>query len=144
MQIATAVAPFILVGLVLAAAVANSLNAVALGDDMATALGASLTRTRVLALLSVVMLAGAGTAAVGPIGFVGLMIPHLARWVAGSDQRWILAFTVLCSPTLLLAADIAGRLVVRPGELRVGIVTAFVGAPVLIWWIRSRSVAAGP
>jgi iron complex transport system permease protein len=144
MDIARAVAPFILLGVVLAAVVASSLNAVALGDDLATALGANLTRTRVIALISVVLLAGAGTAAVGPIGFVGLMIPHLARWIVGNDQRWILLFTVICSPILMLSADIVGRLVVRPGELRVGIVTAFVGAPVLIWWIRTRKTVGGP
>lgn len=142
--IAAAVAPFIAVGVGLAAVVARSLNAVALGDDLARALGTDLTRTRVLALCSVVLLAGAGTAAVGPIGFVGLMIPHLARWVVGPDQRWILAFTVICAPILMLGADIVGRLVVRPGELRVGIVTAFLGAPVLIWFVRKRSSAAGP
>ena len=143
MEIAEAVAPFILGGLLLAMIVARSLNALALGDDMATALGANLTRTRVLALIAVVLLAGAGTAAVGPIGFVGLMIPHLARWIVGTDQRWILVFTVICAPILMLSADIVGRLVVRPGELRVGIVTAFVGAPVLIWWVRkSTSVVA--
>jgi iron complex transport system permease protein len=144
MEIAETVAPFILGGLLLAVIVARSLNAVALGDDMATALGASLTRTRMLALFAVVLLAGAGTAAVGPIGFVGLMIPHLARWIVGTDQRWILVFTVICAPILMLSADIVGRLVVRPGELRVGIVTAFVGAPVLIWWVRRSSAVAGP
>ncbi len=87
------------------------------------------------------LLAGAATAAVGPIGFVGLMIPHVVRWLVGPDQRWIFAYTVVCAPILLLLADIVGRLVVRPGELRVGIVTAFVGAPVLIWWIRRARVS---
>jgi iron complex transport system permease protein len=144
LDIAAAVAPFIVVGAVLALVVARSLNAVALGDDMATALGVSLTRTRIVALVSIVLLAGAGTAAVGPIWFVGLMIPHLARWVVGTDQRWILGFAVLGGPILMLAADIVGRLVVRPGELRAGLVTAFLGAPVLIWWIRSRKVVTGP
>ncbi|MFG1927177.1 FecCD family ABC transporter permease [Cryptosporangium sp. NPDC048952] len=143
-EVAGAVAPFIALGLLLAVITARSLNAVALGDDMATGLGVSLNRTRILALISVVLLAGAGTAAAGPIGFVGLMIPHLARWVVGTDQRWILAFTVVGAPILLLVADIVGRLVLRPGELRVGIVTAFVGAPVLIWWIRTRRTIGGP
>lgn len=141
LDVAWQVLPFIAVGLALAIAVARSLNAVALGDDLARALGASVTRTRVLAMVSVMLLAGAATAAVGPIGFVGLMVPHVARWIAGPDQRWIVAYTVVLSPVLMLAADIVGRLVVRPGELRVGIVTAFVGAPVLIWWVRRARVS---
>ena len=142
MQVATTILPFIVAGTLLALLVARSLNAVALGDDLARSLGASIARTRVLAMVSVMLLAGAATAAVGPIGFIGLMIPHLVRWMVGTDQRWIFVYTVVCSPILLLLADIVGRLVVRPGELRVGIVTAFVGAPVLIWWIRRTRVSA--
>jgi iron complex transport system permease protein len=136
-----ALAPFVAAGLLLALVVARSLNAVALGDDLARSLGANIGRTRVLAMASVMLLAGAATAAVGPIGFVGLMVPHVARWIVGPDQRWIFAYTVICAPILMLAADIVGRLVVRPGELSVGIVTAFVGAPVLIWWIRRERVS---
>ena len=136
-----ALAPFVAAGLLLALVVARSLNAVALGDDLARSLGANIGRTRVLAMASVMLLAGAATAAVGPIGFVGLMVPHVARWIAGPDQRWIFGYTVICAPILMLAADIVGRLVVRPGELSVGIVTAFVGAPVLIWWIRRERVS---
>jgi iron complex transport system permease protein len=141
MSVATAILPFVLAGTLLALLVARSLNAVALGDDLARTLGAGLARTRVLAMVSVMLLAGAATAAVGPIGFVGLMIPHVVRWMVGPDQRWIFAYTLVCAPVLLLLADIVGRLVVRPGELRVGIVTAFVGAPVLIWWIRRARVS---
>ena len=142
LQVATTILPFIVAGTVLALIVARSLNAVALGDDLARTLGASIARTRVLAMVSVMLLAGAATAAVGPIGFVGLMIPHVVRWMVGPDQRWIFVYTIVCAPILLLLADIVGRLVVRPGELRVGIVTAFVGAPVLIWWIRRARVSA--
>ena len=141
LEVATTVLPFVLVGTVLALLVARELNAVALGEDLARTLGAGVARTRALALISVMLLAGAGTAAVGPIGFVGLMIPHVVRWIVGPDQRWIFVYTVVCGPILLLLADIIGRLVVRPGELRVGIVTAFVGAPVLIWWIRRARVS---
>jgi iron complex transport system permease protein len=140
-DVATTILPFVLVGALLALVVARELNAVALGDDLAKTLGAGVGRTRALALVSVMLLSGAATAAVGPIGFVGLMIPHVVRWIVGPDQRWIFVYTVVCGPILLLLADIVGRLVVRPGELRVGIVTAFVGAPVLIWWIRRARVS---
>ncbi|WP_436522687.1 iron chelate uptake ABC transporter family permease subunit [Actinoplanes sp. HUAS TT8] len=136
LDVAATILPFVLAGTVCALAVAGSLNTVALGDDLARTLGAKLTRIRALALLSVMLLAGAATAAVGPIGFLGLMIPLVVRRMAGPDQRWIFVFTIVCAPILLLLADVAGRLLIRPGELRVGVVTAFLGAPVLIWWVR--------
>ncbi|WP_108461059.1 iron chelate uptake ABC transporter family permease subunit [Devosia naphthalenivorans] len=133
--------PFIAAGLLLAFVVARPLNAVALGDDLALSVGVSVRRTRVVVILATTLLAGAATAAAGPIGFVGLMVPHLARWIAGTDQRWIFAYTAVLAPILLLAADIVGRLVLRPGELQVGIVTAFIGAPVLIALARRRRVS---
>ena len=141
MPVAVTIAPFVLAGAAIALLVAREMNAVALGDDLARTLGARTGRTRVLALVAVMLLTGAATAAVGPIGFVGLMIPHVVRRLVGPDQRWIFGYTVVCAPILLLLADVAGRLAVRPGELRVGIVTAFVGAPVLIWWIRRARVS---
>lgn len=136
-----AVFPFIAVGLGLAFVVARSLNAIALGDDMAASLGANIKWTRTLVVVATTLLAGAATAAAGPVGFVGLMVPHVARWIVGPDQRWIFLFTLVLSPVLLLTADIAGRLLMRPGELQVGIVTAFVGAPVLIALARRRRVS---
>ncbi|AAK90688.1 ABC transporter permease [Agrobacterium tumefaciens] len=132
MDVVLTVAPFIIFGLVLSLCVAPSLNAVALGDDPSRALGVNLVRTRILVVIAVTLLAGAATAAAGPIGFIGLMVPHVVRWLSGPDQRRIIAFTILCSPILLLTADIAGRLVLFSGELEAGIVTAFIGAPVLI------------
>ena len=136
-----AVSPFIGVGLVIALIMARPLNAVALGDDLAAALGANIVRTRVWVVIATTLLAGAATAAAGPIGFVGLMVPHVARWIVGPDQRWIFLFTLALAPVLLLGSDIVGRLVMRPGELQVGIVTAFVGAPVLIMLARRRRVS---
>lgn len=136
-----AVLPFILIGLLIALAMARPLNAVALGDDLASALGANIQQTRTWVVIATTLLAGGATAAAGPIGFVGLMVPHVARWIVGPDQRWILAFTMVLSPVLLLTADIVGRIVMRPGELQVGIVTAFVGAPVLILLARRRRVS---
>ncbi|UJW84948.1 iron chelate uptake ABC transporter family permease subunit [Devosia sp. SL43] len=136
-----AVLPFIAIGLVIALTMARPLNAVALGDVLAAALGANTVRTRIWVVISTTLLAGAATAAAGPIGFVGLMVPHVARWIVGPDQRWIFVFTLVLSPVLLLTSDIVGRLVMRPGELQVGIVTAFVGAPVLILLARRRRVS---
>jgi iron complex transport system permease protein len=131
-----AVLPFIVVGLLLAAAIARDLNAVALGDDLAAALGSRAAIVRVVAVVAITLLAGAATAAAGPIAFVGLMIPRAARWITGPDQRWILAFSLTLGPCLLLASDVIGRVVMSPSELPVGVVTAFVGAPVLIFLAR--------
>jgi iron complex transport system permease protein len=135
------IVPWVILGLILAIVAASDLNAIGLGEDLARSLGARIVRTRVIVIVSVTLLAGAATAAAGPIGFVGLMIPHVARWIMGPDQRWIVALTCFLAPSLLLISDIVGRVVMRPGELPVGIVTAFIGAPVLIWLAR-RSKAS--
>lgn len=137
----TAILPFIGIGTVLALALSHSLNAVALGDDLAASLGTSVNRTRVLSIIAVTLLAGAATAAAGPIGFIGLMIPHIARWIVGPDQRWILGYSLVLAPILLLASDVIGRVVMKPGELQVGVVTAFVGAPVLIALVRRKKAS---
>lgn len=140
--VVTPVWPFIVAGVVVALLITPSLNAVALGDDLASSLGANVLRTRILALVAITLLAGGATAIAGPIAFIGLMIPHVARWIVGPDQRWIAAFTIVLAPALLLTADVLGRILTRPGELPVGIVTAFIGAPVLIYLVR-RQQASG-
>ncbi|MFF7080766.1 FecCD family ABC transporter permease [Streptomyces lavendulae] len=137
----TQVAPFLLAGAALALALGRPLNAMALGDDTARALGAHLTRTRVAAMVAITLLCGAATAACGPIVFVGLMIPHLVRLVTGPDMRWVLAYSAVLSPVLLLGADVVGRVVTRPGELQVGIVTALIGGPVFIYLVRRKRMA---
>ncbi|WP_020575000.1 FecCD family ABC transporter permease [Actinopolymorpha alba] len=135
------VVPFLAVGTVLGLALARPLNAVALGEDTARALGAHLGRTRILGAVAITLLCGAATAAVGPIGFVGLTIPHIARAITGPDQRWVLSYSVVLAPILLLASDILGRIVARPGEVEVGIVTAALGAPFFIALVRRRRIA---
>ncbi|MFE6699250.1 FecCD family ABC transporter permease [Streptomyces sp. NPDC057718] len=135
------VLPFLGVGLLLALVSARRLNAIALGDDVASALGVPVVGTRVMVLIAVTLLAGGATAIAGPVGFLGLMVPHVARRIVGPDQRWILAYTAVLAPIVLVVADIAGRLVMRPGEIPVGIVAAFVGAPVLIVLMRRRKVS---
>ncbi|AKS36146.1 FecCD family ABC transporter permease [Mycolicibacterium goodii] len=136
LEVAGAIAPFIAVGAVLCLIVSRSLNITALGDDLAKSMGSNVARTQALSLIAVTLLAGAATAGAGPIGFVGLMVPHAVRRFTGPDWRWVLAYATVVAPSLMLAADIVGRVVIRPSELPAGIVTAFLGAPVLIWLIR--------
>lgn len=139
--LATVAVP-IAAGLVLGLVSGRPLNAISLGDDLAKSLGANVVRTRVLVIVAVTLLAGAATAAAGPIGFVGLMVPHVVRWFTGPDQRWIIPFSAIAAALLLLASDVLGRILLAPQELEVGIVTAFLGAPVLIALARRRKVSA--
>ena len=135
------VLPFLAVGTLLALGLARPLNAVAMGDDTAKALGANLNRTRALSMLAATVLCGAATAACGPIAFVGLMVPHAVRSFTGPDLRWILPYATILSPVLLLGADVIGRVVARPSELQVGIITALIGGPVFIFLVRRRRTA---
>lgn len=135
------VLPFLAVGAVLALFLGRPLNALALGDDAGHALGANPGRTRLLSLLAITLLCGAATAAVGPIAFVGLAVPHLARHICGPDQRWIMLMSAVLAPVLLLASDIIGRIALHPAELQVGVVTAFIGAPLFIALVRGRRIA---
>jgi len=139
--VAAQVAPFLVAGMVLALATPRSLNALALGDDVARSLGQRVQAARLLSALAVVVLCGAATAAAGPIAFVGLTVPHVARAVCGPDYRWILPWSLVLAPTLLLGADVLGRILARPGELQVGIVTAILGAPFFIALVRRRKLA---
>ena len=131
-------APFFVVGSLLALGLGRALNTVALGDEAGRALGLHLVRTRVLGVIGVTLLCGAATAAVGPIAFLGLTVPHIARTVTGPDHRWLLPYAMLISPTLLLTADILGRVLVRPSEIEVGIVVTALGAPVFVALCRRR------
>ncbi|MCS0635031.1 iron ABC transporter permease [Streptomyces sp. LP05-1] len=127
--------PFLAAGAVLAFALAPALNALALGDESGRALGIAPGRVRLLGTLATVLLCGAATAAIGPVGFVGLVAPHCARLLVGPDQRWLMPYAALTGAGLLLVSDLAGRVVARPAEIQAGIVTAFIGAPVLVWLI---------
>ena len=140
--ITATIAPFVVVGVIIAVVVARSLNSIALGDDLAVALGTRVGLVRVAVVIAVTLLAGSATAAAGPILFLGLVIPHIARWIVGPEQRWILAYTIVLSPLLLLLSDLIGRVIIRPGEMPVGIVMAFVGAPVLIFLVRRRKASS--
>jgi iron complex transport system permease protein len=137
-QVAAQVAPFIAAGLVLALANAPALNALSLGEDVARALGQRVGLARALGVGAIVLLAGAATAACGPIGFLGLMVPHVARILTGPDHRWLIPCSALAGAVLLLLADVLGRIVVRPAELQTGIVLAVIGVPFFIALVRRR------
>jgi iron complex transport system permease protein len=135
------VAPFMVVGLLLALALARPLNALALGEDAGRALGAHVGRTRVAGALAVTLLCGAATAAAGPIVFIGLTVPHVARALCGPDQRWVLPYCAVLAPVFLLAADVLGRVIDRPGEIEVGVVCAVLGGPSFVALIRRSRIA---
>jgi iron complex transport system permease protein len=134
------VLPFLAVGFVLSLMSARKLNSLALGDDLAAGLGERVALARAVASLGAILLCGATTAVCGPIGFLGLVVPHLCRLLVGVDHRWLLPFSALGGACLLLAADVAGRIVARPAELDVGIVTALLGGPFFIWIVRRQRV----
>lgn len=133
------VLPYVSVGLLLALALSRQITTLTLGEDVAVGLGQRTAWVKALAAVAVVLLAGSAVAIAGPIGFVGLVIPHIVRFFVGVDYRWIMPYSVLFGAILLVSADIAARVVVRPQELPVGIMTALVGAPFFIWLAR-RSV----
>ncbi|WP_226082281.1 FecCD family ABC transporter permease [Mycetocola spongiae] len=134
------VAPVLILGGLLALMLASGLNALALGEDVATSLGVRVAWVRGGGILSAALLCAAATAAVGPIAFIGLAVPHIVRSLIGTDHRWQIPAAILLGATLLIAADIAGRVIARPGELMVGIVTAFIGAPFLLLAVRGGRV----
>jgi iron complex transport system permease protein len=140
-QVAAQVAPFIVVGSVMALASGRVLNALSLGDDVARSLGQKVGLARAFSAFAVVLLTGAATAAAGPIGFVGLTVPHVARSITGPDYKWILPYSAVLAPVLLLGSDIIGRVIARPGEVQVGIITALVGSPFFVMLVRRRKLA---
>ncbi|MEV5827317.1 iron ABC transporter permease [Spirillospora sp. NPDC052242] len=130
------VAGFVGVGLLLAVATLPAINLLNLGDDVARGLGVNIGVSRTVGVVAITLLAGATTAACGPIAFLGLMVAHVARYLTGPDYRWLVPYAGLLGAVVLLVCDIAGRLVVRPAELDAGIVVALLGAPffaVLVW-----------
>jgi iron complex transport system permease protein len=128
--------------LLAAVALAGPLNTLGLGDDMARSLGTSVARVRLATLATIALLCGTATAVAGPIGFVGLTVPFIARAIAGADTRWVLGFSAVLGAVLLLGADVVGRLVAGTGELEVGVAVAAVGAPVFVALAR-RTKALG-
>jgi iron complex transport system permease protein len=134
--ILTGVAPFLILGLVASLGFGRALNGLALGESTARGLGQRVRRTRMAAFAVVAVLAGAATAACGPIVFVGLVVPHIARFICGPDYRWILPYSMVLAPIVLVLADVLGRVVVAPDELQVGVVLGVLGAPVFVAIVR--------
>ena len=140
-SIASQLTPFIAVGLVLAFGVTRQLNALALGEEAARALGTKVGLTRAVSVLAITLLCGAAVAAAGPIGFVGLVVPHVVRSWFGPDQRWLVPACALAGPVLLLSCDVVGRIIARPGEVQVGIMTAAIGGPAFVILVRRTRMA---
>jgi iron complex transport system permease protein len=141
-EVAGQVAPFLVAGVLLALVNSPGLNLLSLGEDVARGLGVNLTATRWTGLAAITLLTGAATAACGPIAFVGLVVPHVCRALTGPDHRWLVPASGLAGAVLLLTADVVGRVVVRPGELQVGIVLALVGAPFFVLLVRRRRLVS--
>jgi iron complex transport system permease protein len=136
-----AVLPFLVMGGLLSIGLGRQLNALSLGEEVARSLGQRVGLVRIAASAAVILLAGAAVAAAGPIAFVGLAVPHAARLLVGPDYRWVIAYGVVFGPILLLGADIVGRIVARPAEVQVGVMTALIGAPVFIWLVRRNRLS---
>ncbi|MDQ0843539.1 MULTISPECIES: iron ABC transporter permease [unclassified Streptomyces] len=134
--------PFLLVGAVLVISVARGLDALALGEDMAKGLGQNVATVRIVGGVGATVLTGAGVAAAGPIAFIGLAVPHIARAIVGSDHRWVLPMAALVGPVMLLVSDVIGRIVFPPGEVPAGVMTALIGVPFLVTLVRRKAVPA--
>ncbi|MCK6629230.1 MAG: iron ABC transporter permease [Anaerolineae bacterium] len=130
--------PYLLAGLILALALGRQITTLSLGDDVAKGLGQKTGWVKALSAIAVVLLAGVSTAVAGPIGFVGLVIPHVVRFIVGVDYRWVLPYSALLGAIFLVVSDVAARLVLRPLELPVGVMTALIGGPFFIWLVRWR------
>ncbi|WP_326699127.1 iron ABC transporter permease [Streptomyces sp. NBC_01754] len=141
-QVAQQIWPFLLVGAVLVLSVARGLDALALGEDVAKGLGQNVAAVRVVGGIGATVLTGAGVAAAGPIAFVGLAVPHIARAIVGGDHRWVLPMAALIGPVMLLVSDVVGRIVLPPGEVPAGVMTALIGVPFLVALVRRKAVPA--
>jgi iron complex transport system permease protein len=128
--------PYFAVGLVMAVALGRQITTLNLGDDVAKGLGQNMLWIKALCAIAVVLLAGVSVALAGPIGFVGLVIPHVVRFFVGMDYRWLLSYAMLAGSIFLVLSDVAGRVITRPSELAVGVMTALIGGPVFIALVR--------
>lgn len=135
-----ALLPFFLAGVILALISGFALNALMLGDDVARGLGVRVGLSQILIGLTIVVLCGATVSMAGPIAFVGLIVPHLARRIAGADMRWILVFSASLGALLMVSADLLGRLALFGGNMQAGVMSALIGGPILILLVRRNGV----
>ncbi|WP_182354199.1 FecCD family ABC transporter permease [Flaviflexus huanghaiensis] len=133
-------APLLAVGAIICLLMARGMNALALGDEMASGLGERVLRTRIVSSIGAVILCGVATALAGPIAFVGLIVPHMCRLLVGTDHRWLIPFSALAGAALLVSADTLGGVMTRPSEIAVGIIMPIIGAPFFIWIVRRQRV----
>jgi iron complex transport system permease protein len=138
MNLLLQVLPYICVGLILAIALSKQITLISLGEDTAKSLGQSTALIKILAAISIILLAGASVAIAGPISFMGLIVPHIVRLIVGVDYRWILPYSAIWGAIILLIADLCGRLIIQPSELPVGLVMPLIGAPLFIYLIREK------
>ncbi|WP_156184530.1 FecCD family ABC transporter permease [Rossellomorea marisflavi] len=136
LEILAGVFPYILAGWILSLMIAGKMNILAMGEDVAKGLGVKTNILKVISLIAVVLLAGGSVAVAGPIGFIGIVIPHIARKIIGVDHRWLIPYSGLLGAILLLAADIGARYIIMPQEVPVGVMTAVIGAPFFVYVAR--------
>ncbi len=129
-------APYILVGLFGSLVISRQITTISLGEDVAKGLGQNTAWVRGIAAIMVILLAGGAVALAGPIGFVGLIVPHVVRFIVGVDYRWVVPYSAVLGAILVTVADVGARIIIRPQELPVGVMMAFVGAPFFIWLAR--------
>ncbi|MGW2088389.1 FecCD family ABC transporter permease [Streptomyces sp. NPDC001880] len=141
-EVAEQIWPFMLLGTVLVLSVARGLDALALGEDVAKGLGQNVATVRIVGGIGATVLTGTGVAAAGPIAFIGLAVPHIARAIVGSDHRWVLPMAALLGPVMLLVSDVIGRIVFPPSEVPAGVMTALIGVPFLVALVRRKAVPA--
>lgn len=136
LDILLSVLPYLAAGWLISLAFGKQMNVLAMGEDLAKGLGQKTLLVKVAGGVIVVLLAGGSVAVAGPIGFVGIIIPHFARWLVGIDYRWVIPYSALLGAVLLLAADIGARYILMPAEVPVGVMTAIVGAPFFVYIAR--------
>ncbi|MEZ0481520.1 FecCD family ABC transporter permease [Planococcus sp. SSTMD024] len=136
LDILLSVLPYLIAGVLLSLLIGRQMNVLAMGEDLAKGLGQKTMLVKMMGALIVVLLAGGSVAVAGPIGFVGIIIPHFARWLVGIDYRWVIPYSALLGAVLLLAADIGARYILMPSEVPVGVMTAIVGAPFFVYIAR--------
>lgn len=135
------VGALLIIGTVLSLVISPALNTIAFGEDRAISLGVNVVLVRGIGIIAIALLAGGATAIAGPIGFIGLMVPHCVRWFVGPSQPWIFLYSLVIAPILLILADIIGRIIMPPSEVPVGIIMGFIGAPILLILVRRRNAS---